>query len=451
MSTTSDTGFADAPRRRWGRQTRFLAQSVVLEEIGPPRVLRAIVLLLGCTVAAFLAWAAVTPLAQRVKAGGQVTPSGEVIAVQHWEGGIVAAIDTREGALVEAGAVLVRLDPAGAQSELQEKEARIAALSLQAERLRAFVNDRAAKFAPVDGRYAGLEADQASILKAQVDQRASQRTVLERQISQRKAELATLANQEKTMAEQVRILDDLVKMRRELQLKGLNSKVVYLNAVQQLVAAKGELGRVRTDSARARQAIAEAEGKRLQLDADLKSEAIQQMGQVTSELAQLQQAAAKIRDRVSRLEVRAPVRGLIKSLAPKAIGSVIAPGSVVAEVVPTDEGLVVEARIDPRDIGQLRPGQPVDVKISTYDFYRFGAVDGVLDRLSASTFQDEEGRVFYKATIDLKRGYVGDHPDRNRILPGMTVEADVNTGERTVLEYLLKPVYVSFSEAFGER
>ena len=451
MSTATDTAFAEAARRRWGRQTRFLAQSVVLEEIGPPRVLRGIVLLLGLSIAAFLAWAAITPLAQRVKASGQVMPSGEVISVQHWEGGIVAAIETREGALVDAGTALIRLDPAGAQSDLQEKEARIAALSLQAERLRAFVEDRAPNFATFDARYADLLADQTKILKVQLDQRASQRTVLERQISQRKAELAVLGSQERTMAEQVRILDELVKMRKQLQEKGLNSKVVYLNAVQQLVAAKGELARVRTDSARAQQAIAEADGKRLQLDADLRSQAIQQMGQVTSELAEVQQAAAKIRDRVSRLEIRAPVRGLIKSLGPKAIGGVIAPGSVVAEVVPTDQGLVVEARIDPRDIGQLRPGQHVDIKISTYDFYRFGAVDGVLDRLSASTFQDEDGHVFYKATIDLKHGYVGARPDRNRILPGMTVEADVNTGERTLLEYLLKPIYVSFSEAFGER
>lgn len=452
MSTAIDIAIGAAPRRRrWGRQTRFLAQSVVLEEIGPPRVLGAIVLLLGLSIAAFLAWAAVTPLSQRVTSSGQVIPSGAVMAVQHWEGGIVGEILTREGALVDAGAVLVRLDPAGAESDLQERETRIAALDLQAERLRAFAEGRTPDFGAVDPRYAALLADQQKILILQEQQRDSQRDVLRHQLSQRRSELAVLANQEKTFAEQVRILDEVVTMRRELHEKGLNSKVVYLGTLQQLVTAKGELARVRADTARVRQAIAEAGSKLAQIDAELRSTAMQQMGQVTAELAQLRQAAEKSRDRVERLHIRAPVRGIVKSLVPNTLGGVIAPGSQVAEIVPLDEALVVEARIDPRDIGQLRPGQQVTVKLSSYDFYRFGAVDGVLDRLSASTFQDKDGSVYYKATINLKRAYVGDDPSRNLILPGMTVEADVNTGERTVLEYLLKPVYVSFSEAFGER
>jgi HlyD family secretion protein/adhesin transport system membrane fusion protein len=452
MSAAADNAFSAVPkRRRWGRQTRFLSQSVILEEVGPPRLLRAILLLLGATVAAFLAWAAVTPLAQRVRATGQVVPSGAVVPVQHLEGGIVRQILTHEGALVSAGAALVRLDPAAARAELQEKEARIAALSLQAERLRAFTDGRAAKFDGVGDGYDGLVADQSKILALQQEKRTSQRKVLQSQIHQRRSELGSFENQEQTLKQEIGILSELAEMRRKLYEKGLNSKVLYLGTMQQLVAARGELRRLQSEAARSHQAITEAEGKLVQLDAELRTEAMTQMGQVTGELAQLRQAAERLKDRVTRLQIAAPVRGVVKSLAPNAPGGVIAPGSVVAEIVPLDDELVVEARIEPRDVGQLRPGQPVSVKVSAYEFYRFGDVAGVLDRISASTFQDKDGRVYYKATVTLKKSFVGENSARNPILPGMIAETDINTGERTVLEYLLKPVYVSLNKAFGER
>ncbi|MFN7190639.1 MAG: HlyD family efflux transporter periplasmic adaptor subunit, partial [Rhodospirillales bacterium] len=121
------------------------------------------------------------------------------------------------------------------------------------------------------------------------------------------------------------------------------------------------------------------------------------------------------------------------------------------EVVPIGRELIVEARLPPNDIGQVRIGQPVAVKISTYDFARFGSVPGTLTSLSASTLVDPQGRTYYKAVISLDKSYAGDDPARNPLLPGMTVLADIKTDERSVLRYMLNPVYRALDQAFSEK
>jgi membrane fusion protein, adhesin transport system len=133
------------------------------------------------------------------------------------------------------------------------------------------------------------------------------------------------------------------------------------------------------------------------------------------------------------------------------VGGVIPPGAIITEIVPLDKELVVEAKIQPRDVGHVRIGQPVTVKVTTYDFSRYGGITGELKDVSASTFLDEQGEPYYKGIVELDRNYVGKDPMHNRVMPGMTVQADIKTGKKTLFSYLLKPVYSSVSTAFRER
>lgn len=149
--------------------------------------------------------------------------------------------------------------------------------------------------------------------------------------------------------------------------------------------------------------------------------------------------------------MRSPVRGIVKGLKLHTVGGVVAPGEVLLEIVPMDEELIVETRISPYDIGHVQVNQPAKVKVIAYDFARYGAISGVLKSISASTFRDDDGVPFYKGIIDLDKNHLGDDPDTNLVLPGMTVQADINTGEKSILQYLLKPIYVSASQAFRER
>ncbi len=240
-------------------------------------------------------------------------------------------------------------------------------------------------------------------------------------------------------------------MRRSLYEQGLNSKVLFLNIQRELNEAQGNLSGVVAEQARARETIAEAKLRLNELEKSQREESITELGRLGGEIAQAREALRKLRDRVARLEIVAPTRGYIKGLQFTTIGGVIAPAQVVMELVPIDDVLIAETRISTEDIGHVHLGQPVTVKVSAFDFIRYGGIQGELVSISASTFVDEDGRPYYKGKVALEADAVGEGASAQKIIPGMTVQADIQTGERTLLQYLLKPVYVSLDQAFSER
>lgn len=202
---------------------------------------------------------------------------------------------------------------------------------------------------------------------------------------------------------------------------------------------------------RIRKAIEESRSGLDELKSRLKNEALEEMGTITAELAEVEQSLVRSRDRVERLRIRSPVRGLVKDLKTKTLGGVVAPGGAITEIVPVDRELEVEARISPIDVGHVKIGQAAKVKVTTFDFARFGNIEGTVRSISATTFEDPDGVVYYKAQVKLARNYVGEDPTANILLPGMVTEIDFNTGERTLLRYLLRPVYRSLDAALTER
>jgi HlyD family secretion protein/adhesin transport system membrane fusion protein len=463
--TSADSGTAvrsapDSADRRGKRRRRpersahnlrYLARSIVLEEMGPPRGLRQAVWVMVLAVLCFIAWAAVTPLAETARAPGQVVPQGSVMTVQHLEGGIVAEIKVEDGTIVEPGMAMVRLDETTARGELEEKSARITALSLEAERLRAFADDRAPDFSWVDARFTSLATDQMVVHKLQTESRKKERAVLQSQIDQRRSELSVLEQQETALMEQVKISSELADMREQLMKNGHVSRVVYLRTKQELSATQGELRRIQGEASKALQTITEAEGKLLELDAKRNNEAATRMSEVSTELEQLRRAVTRLEDRMARTTIRAPVKGVVKGLQIHTVGGVVPPGGVISEIVPIEDELVIEARVSPTDIGHIEKGQKAKIVVTTYDFARFGSVDGVVDKISATTFLDDKGAVYYKAVIRLTQSFVGSRPSQNPIVPGMITEVAINTGNRTFLSYLIRPVVVAAERAFGER
>ena len=167
--------------------------------------------------------------------------------------------------------------------------------------------------------------------------------------------------------------------------------------------------------------------------------------------AEVEKVIVSLKDRVDRLVVSTPVPGIVQSLPLQANAGVLPPGGVVAEIVPVDDGFIVESRVQTRDIGFLEVGQPVTVKIDAFDYARYGSIPGRLTELSPTTFLDEQNRPYYQAKIEIEKIYVGPNPQENAVMPGMTVQGDIATGDRTVLQYLLKPLYTVVNEAFWER
>jgi membrane fusion protein, adhesin transport system len=430
-------------------RVRHLSLAIQLEEGGQPKLMRvAVWLVLGMMVAG-IAWASVTEVAQVARAPGDVVPSGSVISIQHLEGGIVRKLAVREGDLVGEGQTLLEIDRTAAVAELDQLRAREAALRLQAERLRAFADGRAAR---LDSREEqGLSQDQAAILRSQEQARAGQRAVIERQIAGRRQDLAALEAQRETMQRQSRITAEALDMRQRLFDQGLNSRLSLLDIQREQTRVQGEIATIQVNIVRAREAFAEAEQRLVELDTRLASESMREFGTATTELRQIEEARVRLEDRVARTNVTAPVRGIVKDLRVRSEGAVATPGQPLLEIVPVGRELEIDARIQPSDIGQIRLGQPVSVKVSTFDYARFGSVQGEVRQISATTFVDQQGRPYYKAVIALGRDHVGDDPARNKLVPGMTVLADIKTDERTVLRYLLNPIYRSLDSAFHEK
>lgn len=431
------------------RHLRYLAASIRLEESGPPRLAGATTMLVLALLIGLVAWSTQAHISSAALADGEVMPAGEVRAIQHLEGGIIRAIAVQEGEVVERGQVLVRLSPAATRSELAQLKARQASLSLRIARLRAFAEDRKPDFSAFAEHYPGMVEDQKAILDMQREAMASQRKVLEQQLEQRQIELRNLDNQLATVKESLRLLDEQAAMREDLVEKGLASRLSFLDTQRQLISARGQQVQVEGAISRAQEAMNETGSRLLELDARLKGEALNEMGELAAELSEVREGIAKIQDRLDRLDITAPVSGVVKDLRYHTIGGVIAPGAVIMELVPIDDDLVVQIRIDPADIGQVAVGQEVLIKVSAYEYARYGGIKGTLARISPSTIESEDGQTFYEGLVHLERNYVGEDPG-NRILPGMTVNADIRTGQKTVFEYLIRPVHQGLERAFVE-
>ncbi len=432
------------------RVARHLAQAVQLEESGTAPLIRFTMMLAAIACFSFLVWSAMTHIDEMAVADGEVLPVGQLQAVQHLEGGIVQQILVKEGDLVAVGQPLIRLSPAASLADLEQTRARDVGLRLKSERLKAFTENRQPDFTFAKG-FDRLVADNMAIYQSQVLAKENGRAVVFAQIDQKQSEIRVLENQQGALSEQVAAVTQVMGMKQELVEKGLISRVNYLDTKRELARLEGELTKTRGQTVTARDALREMQGRLDDQQSTVYKQAMDDLGSTITELAQVQESIARLEDKVNRLVVESPARGFIKGLSVHNPGAVIQPGGMVCEVVPVDQELKVEARVQPRDVGHLKVGQPVRVKVSTYDFARYGAVEGELSGVSASSFLTEKGEPYFKAQVKLAHNYVGDRPGVHSLSPGMTVQAEIITGDKTLLQYMLKPVFTQVEQSFHER
>ena len=201
----------------------------------------------------------------------------------------------------------------------------------------------------------------------------------------------------------------------------------------------------------AQQELEEIRNRRIDTQNQSRRDALAELGTVRAEMAEVQETLQRLQARVDRLEVRAPIRGYVLDMNVKNVGQVIQPGALLMQIVSDNAVLEAEVRISPRDIGFVRVGQPVNLRVTSYDYSRFGFVKGRLKRVSASSMAGENKTPYYQGLVELNNPYVGDAPGRNLLQPGMTVEAEILTGEKTLLTYLVKPLIDVVSMSFHER
>ncbi len=443
----SETARTALPRAR----ARFLEQSIRLEEETPDRIIRAAIYLTTVFLGFCIIWASVTRVGERVTSSGEVVPAGLIHVIEHLEGGIVDRISVRNGDRVKKGDILLHLLSSAPASDLAQLRTRWTSLSIKFERLQALILSRAPDFEEFARILPAVAENEQRIHAAQKTGHIAALAVLERQIDRQELELERQINRTRALEDGVKLAREQLVMQEQLLEKRLVSRANKLDAEARLAAlvsnhneSSDSIRVIKADIAQTRQQVTES---RSAWAARLTEES----SQVGAMIAEISESMIKQQDRVRRLAVRATVSGIVEGMTINSANAVIKPGQAILKIMPTDEELIVESRVSTEDIGHVRAGQNADIKINSYDPSRFGSVKGIVQRISATTYLDERKNPYFLARIELSADHLGNDPTRLRILPGMTVIADIETGEKTVLDYLMKPVSRGFSNAFRER
>lgn len=432
-------------------EEEFISKSVLLEETGSPRLAGMLILFVLLSIVAFVAWSVVARVDEVAVASGRIIPSGEVFLVQHREGGRITSLSVQEGSRVKQGDALLRFDPSYASSRASETKVRVASLRAKLERIDAIVESRKCDF-----RAAGVDdstqiREQLRYHEEYLRSLALEKQVITSQMEQLSGNLSELATRRKTVQAQRELLVEEMGVREKLVSEGLNSKLQYLNLKRQLSDIDGTLAAIPSQMSRIEASIAESKARLAQLLSLRGKELLAEREQVNSELMQMTEASRRDARSVEDLELRAPIAGIVAGMKVHAAGEVLMPGSTIMQIVPEGKSLVADIQITPRDIGHVRTGQKCLVKFSAFDYSRYGGVEGIVQGISANSFSNPDGSLFYRGTVALSKGHLGNRQGMNSILPGMSVQAEIRTGGKTIFEYLLKPVFASTGEALRER
>jgi membrane fusion protein, adhesin transport system len=400
----------------------------------------------------FLAWASWAELDEVTRGDGKVIPSSQVQVVQNLEGGIVAGIPVREGAVVEEGQVLLRIDNVRAASGLRESRQRYLALLGALGRLRAEVEGTAIALAPeVLTDAPEVAANERALYHARAAALQSEIDILRSQATQRRQELAELRTQLDQLARSLALATEELEIKRPLAARRVVSKVELLQIERQVNDLDGGLETTRLAVPRIESALEEAERRIEERSLSFRAEAQRELNAVQAEATALAEAITATADQVRRTDVRSPVHGTIKRLLVTTVGGVVQPGEDLVEIVPLEDTLLVEAQVRPADIAFLHPGQPAKVKVTAYDFSIYGGLDGVVEDISADTITDERGESFYRVRVRTDDNALEHNGETLPIIPGMTTQIDILTGEKTVMDYLLKPILKAKERALRER
>ena len=400
-----------------------------------------------------LAWAHFAVIDEVTKGDGKAIPSSRIQKIQNLEGGIVAQIYVKEGQIVEAGAPLIRLDDTRFASNVGETEADRVAMELRVERLSAEVENRPLNItAQARKSVPSQAANEESLYMSRRQQLADEVGGLQQQLVQRQQELREFTSKAEQYRNSLNLLRQEISMSEPLVARGAISPVEVLRLRRSEVETRGMLDGTTLAVPRAQAAIGEVQRKIDETRGKFRSEALTQLNEARTDLAKTQATAKGLEDRVSRTMVTSPVRGIVKQVLVNTVGGVIQPGSDMAEIVPLDDSLLVEARIRPQDIAFLHPGQKAMIKFTAYDYTIYGGLEGTLEQIGADTVQDEEKKnTFYLIKLRTNKSHLGSDEKPLLIIHGMVASVDIITGKKSVLSYLLKPIIKSRAEALHER
>ncbi len=432
-------------------QLRLLSQSVMLEEARAPYLIRTTMLLVCFCFIAFVAWASLAQITERATAIGEIVPSEYVQSLQHLEGGIVEKILVRDDMIVKKGEVLIRLRGEGIQSDLKRYRKKTQLVNLQIARYNTFLSEDQTEFNRLSNMDPEAAFSQRQMLRGMIESSQREQEVIKHQITQKKEQLKLLNRELATAKEGLVIAQTAFATQDKLFKERLVSETTYLAVVKDKNEQQGRVDTLTIKILQAKDLISEYEYRLQASISTTRDSVLQKLEIAEADRMESTEMIDKLSQQANRLDIRSPVDGIVKGLEIHTVGGVISPGSKLMEIVPSKGELFAEIKISPNDIGHITVGHPVIIKVTSYDFSRYGSIEGKVSGLSATTFSTDRGQTFYKGLVTLEKNHVGDNPKRNVILPGMIVNVDIITGTKSLLAYFLKPIHKAFNSAFTER
>lgn len=410
---------------------------------------RALLYVMALVLLLLLVWAAFASVDEVARGEGRVIPSRQLQVIQSFDGGVVDEILVHEGQVVEAGDLLLRIDPTRFISSFRESRAQYLSLQAKAERLKALTSGAAFVLPPdVMSEAPDVAAYEQRLFETSLLERAEQLRIARDQQVQREEEYKEIQAKVTQTTRAHELARQELQVTRPLLASGAISEVEILRLEGDVSNADGARKQALAQLARSEAAVAEAEGKLREVELTINNKWRNELSEVMGKLASLEEGSRGLADRIKYAEIRSPVRGTVQRLLVNTVGGVVQPGNQVLEIIPLDDQLLIEAKVAPKDIAFLRPGQPAIVKFTAYDFVVYGGLTGTLEHISADTITDERDNTFYLVRVRTDRaGFDPALP----IMPGMTTQVDILTGKKTVLAYLLKPVLRAQQNALTER
>lgn len=439
-------------RSETAQETEFMGELEAASRLKPAIYSSIMLYSIAAFIALFVLWASFLKIDEITHAEGQVVPTQEIQVVQSLEGGVLADLPVAEGEHVTKGQVLMRISDVAFSSEQRGTEARFTGLAAKKARLQA--ESSGAEFvmpADITGKAPEIAANETALYKSRQQELANAVDILEKQIQKAQSDIAETQAQIERLSRGSDLQQQELEITQKMVSQQAVSKLEEIRLRKEMAETTGQLAanRERLDGLKA--ALSGAQKQREDADDKFRSQALGELNEVETQIAQLKESLKSIGDRVYRAELRAPVDGIINSIAIKTIGGIVEPAHKLIEIVPIDDELKIVARVRPTDIAFLRPDQRVMVKISAYDPQLFGRLEGRLARIAANSNTDREGNPYFEIEVRTDKNHLGPDDKPLPVTPGMVASVDVITGKRTIMHYLLKPILRARDNALTER
>lgn len=421
--------------------------------IEPAKAAQYLLYVIAGLVLLTFAWAAIAKLDRVTRGQGWVVTSNQLQEVQYLEGGIVKEILVSAGEAVEAGQILVKLDPTQMNVKFAQGREGHNVLAARITRLEAEAALKAPSFpAELLNAAPHIVANERALFQARKAEMDAALGVEQSKLDQRREALEDAKVAAGTAKEALTFAEQELAMMQRLVERGIEPRVELLRAQQREANARGEHQRAQIAVSKTNHEVSEAQSEIERIHRTFAATATDELSKAKAELADLKGELPALEDKVARTDVRAPVSGVVNRVLVSTVGGVVSPGETIVEVVPSEDTLVVEAKIKPSDIGFLRIGQDAKVSITAYDSMLFGSLEGNIETISPDAIQDENtGERFYNIKVRTKAEALRSKRGDLRILPGMAADVSILTGKRTVLAYMMKPIADVRSKALQDK